>query len=108
MDANPRIGLLLETGDPAVAASLPPEGFEARLGVPREVMVFRAASWTGRDAPARIKRLCREQGLNRVVIGGPSSGTGLVPEWIEGQNGQPGVPVSVDWAVAANPLNIGS
>ena len=96
MDANARVGVLIETGDTAVAASLPPEGFEMRLGGPDEVAVFQAASWTGRDAPARIKQLCREEGLKRVVICGPSPASGLLLEWIEREDGQPLVPVT--WA----------
>ncbi len=95
MDANARIGVLIETGDPAVAASLSPEGFDM-LGESDEVLVLRAASWTGRDASARIGELCRQESLGRVVICGPSPGTGLAPEWIEGRNGQPLVPIS--WA----------
>ena len=78
MDAKVRIGVLLETSDAAVAASLPPDGFETRLGGSDDVVVFRAASWTTRDAPARIRALCREQGLDRVIIGGPSFGSGLL------------------------------
>ncbi len=96
MDANSRVGVLIETGDPVVAASLPPEGFELPLGGPDEIAVFQATSWTGRDAPARISQLCREEGLNRVVVCGPSAAVGLLPEWIEGKNGQPRVPVT--WA----------
>ena len=96
MDANARVGVLIETGDTAVAASLPPEGFEMRLGGPDEVAVFKAASWTGPDAPARIGKLCRDEGLNRAVICGPSPAMGLVPEWIEREDGQPWVPVT--WA----------
>lgn len=96
MDANARIGVLIETGDPAVAASLPPEGSETHLGAADDVLVLRAASWTGRDASARIEELCRQEKLDRVVICGPSSGSGLAPDWIEGVNGH--APVLVTWA----------
>ena len=96
MDANARIGVLIETGDPAVAASLPPEGLEVCLGGSDEVAVFLAVSWTGRNASSSIGQLCRQENLSGVVICGPSSGSGLAPEWIEGENGQPLVPVT--WA----------
>lgn len=96
MGVDARVGVLIETGDPAVAASLPSEGFETGLGGPDEVAVFKAASWTGPDAPARIRELCREEGLNRVVICGPSPAAGWGPEWIDREDGQPRVPVT--WA----------
>ncbi len=96
MHATGRIGVLIETGDSAVADSLPPAGFETGLGGWDDVVVFRAASWTGRDARTRIAKLCWEAGLSQVVICGPSPATGLAPEWIEGDAGQPRVPVT--WA----------
>jgi len=96
MSASGRIGVLIETSDPTVADSLPPEGFEAGLGGQDDVIVFRAASWTGRGAPAHIAELCREAGLSQVVICGPSPALGLAPESIEVEDGQPRVPVT--WA----------
>jgi len=72
MHATGRIGVLIETGDSAVADSLPPAGFETGLGGWDDVVVFRAASWTGRDARTRIAKLCWEAGLSQVVICGPS------------------------------------
>jgi len=94
MDAKLRTGLLLETGDPDVEASLPPEGFETELGGPNEIVVLRAASWTGPDAPDTLEKLCRDERLDRLVIAGPSPGVAPVPEWIEAEDGQPWVPVS--------------
>ena len=96
MDANSRIGLFLETGDPDVAAALPPEGFEADANGRDEVVVFRAASWTDPQAAERIRDLCGENGVDRVVIGGPSPAAGLAPEWIEARDGQSCLPIT--WA----------
>ncbi|NQU22024.1 MAG: hydrogenase iron-sulfur subunit [Candidatus Nealsonbacteria bacterium] len=79
-----------------MTAALPPVGFEKSLVGSDEVVVFRAASWTGQDAAARIGTLCRDESLDRVVICGPSPGTGLVPDWIRRDDGQPWIPVA--WA----------
>lgn len=96
MDRNARLGLLIETNDPAVAASLPPEGWDMGWVGPDAVVVFRAASWTGPGAVKRIGELCRDEGLNGVVICGPSPGAGLMPDWVEGEEDQAGY--SVTWA----------
>ena len=96
MNANARIGLLLETGDPEVAAALPPEGFEASFEGSCEVVVCRAASWTGSEAQGRIEKVCRKHSLDRIVVAGAKPGAGPVTEWIESENGQPWVPVT--WA----------
>ena len=96
MDANARIGLLLETGDPEVAAALPPEGFEASFEGPCQVVVCRAESWTGSDAQVSIEKVCSEHGLSRVIIAGARPGAGPGTKWIESQNGQRWVPVT--WA----------
>jgi quinone-modifying oxidoreductase, subunit QmoB len=96
MDAKLRMGLLLETGDPEVDAALPPEGFETELAGPDEVVVHRAASWTGPDAPATLEKLCREERLDRLVIAGPSPGAGLLPEWLDAEAGPPRAPIT--WA----------
>ena len=93
MVAEARIGVLIETDDPDVAAAVSPGASERDFDGAEQVAVFEAPSWTGRQATARIEQLCRAHGLDRVVIAGPSSGGGLVPEWIDGETDQARIPV---------------
>jgi len=96
MDAKLRIGLLLETGDPEVETALPPEGFETELAGPDEVVVHRAASWTGPDALDTLENLGRDERLDRLAIAGPSPGAGLLPDWLDSEAAPPRAPIT--WA----------
>ena len=67
MQATGRIGVLIETGDPAAADSVLPAGFESGLSGWDDVAIFHAASWTG----ARRTRAHR-----KIVPGGGTQPAG--------------------------------
>lgn len=94
MDTKERIGVFIETGDPQVAESLTQKELDNIFPKNGDVSVFRGESWTDADAPARIGRLCATEQIGQAVVCGPSVGSGLIPEWIDGENGQAAIALS--------------
>ncbi|HUU03489.1 MAG TPA: hydrogenase iron-sulfur subunit [Myxococcota bacterium] len=94
MDTKERIGVFIETGDPQVAEALMQKDLDHVFPKDGDVVVFRGESWTDSDASARIRRLCDTEQIGQAVVCGPSAGSGLIPEWIDGEGARAAIPLS--------------
>ena len=94
MAETERTGLLFETGDPAIQERVALDEIRTRLIEEDDLVVLEDATWNGPKGAERMARLCREEGLSRVVVCGPSAESSLLPEWLDPDESGRGIPVT--------------